>query len=157
LYPSFGFPGIYRQTLWDPRLGHLSPPFHMQDGGLGMENMSFDDLGLLLGVIETRMVLHILVHRLRFPVLQCDIFTYSVSILIPPPYACLKCELLLCSLDLVACIMIALSCILLLVRLDLFTILCHNALVTTHVCSIMVFVSSVDVTFSWQVSTPVLR
>jgi hypothetical protein len=46
-----------------------------------MENMSFDDLGLLLGVIETRMVLHILVHGLRFPVLQSDIFTYSVSIL----------------------------------------------------------------------------
>jgi hypothetical protein len=29
-----------------------------------MENMSFDDLGLLLGVIEIRMVLHILVHEL---------------------------------------------------------------------------------------------
>jgi hypothetical protein len=43
------------------------------------------------------------------------------------------------------------------VRLDLFAALCHNALVTTHVCSIMVFVSSVDVTFSWLVSTPVLR
>jgi hypothetical protein len=28
------------------------------------ENMSFDDLGLLLGVIETRMVLHILIHGL---------------------------------------------------------------------------------------------
>jgi hypothetical protein len=27
-----------------------------------MENMRFDDLGLLLGVIEIRMVLHILVH-----------------------------------------------------------------------------------------------
>jgi hypothetical protein len=29
-----------------------------------MENMSFDDLSLLLGVSETRMVLHILVHGL---------------------------------------------------------------------------------------------
>jgi hypothetical protein len=29
-----------------------------------MENMSFDDLGLLLGVIEIWMVLHILVHGL---------------------------------------------------------------------------------------------
>jgi hypothetical protein len=29
-----------------------------------MENMSFDDLGRLFGVIETRMVLHILVHGL---------------------------------------------------------------------------------------------
>jgi hypothetical protein len=47
-----------------------------------MENMSFDDLGLLLGVIEIRMVLHILVHGLRFLILQCDIFTYSVSILV---------------------------------------------------------------------------
>jgi hypothetical protein len=31
------------------------------------ENMSFDDLSLLLGVIEIQMVLHILVHGLRFP------------------------------------------------------------------------------------------
>jgi hypothetical protein len=29
-----------------------------------MENMSFDDLGLLLGVIEIWMILHILVHGL---------------------------------------------------------------------------------------------
>jgi hypothetical protein len=43
------------------------------------------------------------------------------------------------------------------VRLDLFTALCHSALVATHVCSVMVFISSVDVTFSWLVSTPVLR
>jgi hypothetical protein len=57
------------------------------------ENMSFDDLGLLLGVIEVRMVLHILFHRLRFSVLQCDIFTYSMSILIHSPYAYLKCEI----------------------------------------------------------------
>jgi hypothetical protein len=34
-----------------------------------MENMSFDDLGLLIKVIEIRVVLHILVHGLRFPVL----------------------------------------------------------------------------------------
>jgi hypothetical protein len=47
-----------------------------------MENISFDDLSLLLGVIEIRVVLHILVHGLQFPVLQCDIFSYSVSFLI---------------------------------------------------------------------------
>jgi hypothetical protein len=69
LYPSFGFPSIYRLTLWDPRLGHLSPSFHMQDGGFGKENMSLDDLGLLLGVIEIQMVLQILVHGVRFDVL----------------------------------------------------------------------------------------
>jgi hypothetical protein len=31
-----------------------------------MENMSFDDLGLLLGVIEIWVVSHILVHGLQF-------------------------------------------------------------------------------------------
>jgi hypothetical protein len=46
---------------------------------------------------------------------------------------------------------------LLLVRLDLFATLCHNALVMTHVYSVMVFVSGIDVTFSWLVFTPVLR
>jgi hypothetical protein len=60
-----------------------------------MENMSFDDIGLLLGVIEIRMVLHIHVHRLLFPVLQSDIFTYYVSILIHSPYGYLKCEIVL--------------------------------------------------------------
>jgi hypothetical protein len=60
-----------------------------------MEKMSFDDLGLLLEVIEIQMVLYILVHELRFPVLQCDIFTYSVSILIYSLYAYLKCEITL--------------------------------------------------------------
>jgi hypothetical protein len=34
-----------------------------------MENMSFDDLDLLFGVIKIRVVLHILVHGLQFPVL----------------------------------------------------------------------------------------
>jgi hypothetical protein len=59
-----------------------------------MENMNFDDLDLLLGVIEIHMVLHILIHGLRFPVLQCDIFTYSVSILILS-LCLLKCEIAL--------------------------------------------------------------
>jgi hypothetical protein len=60
-----------------------------------MENMIFDDIGLLLRVIEIRMILHTLVHELLFPILQCDIFTYSVSILIHSPYAYLKCEIAL--------------------------------------------------------------
>jgi hypothetical protein len=34
----------------------------MQDGGFGKENMRFDDLGLLLGVIEIQMVPHMLAH-----------------------------------------------------------------------------------------------
>jgi hypothetical protein len=60
-----------------------------------MENMSFDDLDLLLGVIEIQMVLHILVHGLRFPVLRYDIFTYFMSIVIHSPFACMKCEIAL--------------------------------------------------------------
>jgi hypothetical protein len=81
-----------------------------------MENMSFDDLNLLLGVIEIRVVLHILVHGLQFPVLQCDIFTYYMSILIHSLLRVLiMWNLFMCSLNLIACIIIALSCILLLV------------------------------------------
>jgi hypothetical protein len=34
-----------------------------------MENMSFDDLGLLLEVIDIQMVLHMLVHGIQFDVL----------------------------------------------------------------------------------------
>jgi hypothetical protein len=34
-----------------------------------MENISFDDLGLLLGVIEIQMVLHMLIHDVQFNVL----------------------------------------------------------------------------------------
>jgi hypothetical protein len=36
-----------------------------------MDNMSFDDLDLLLGMIEIRMVLHILVHGHQF--LCCNV------------------------------------------------------------------------------------
>jgi hypothetical protein len=32
-----------------------------------------------------------------------------------------------------------------------------DALVATHVCFVMVFVSHVDMTFSWMISTPVVR
>jgi hypothetical protein len=46
---------------------------------------------------------------------------------------------------------------LLLVSLDLFAALYHNALVTTHVYSVMVFITGVDVTLNWLVSTPILR
>jgi hypothetical protein len=41
----------------------------MQDGGFRKENMSFDDLGLLLGMIEIQMVLHMLAHGVRFNIL----------------------------------------------------------------------------------------
>jgi hypothetical protein len=65
-----------------------------------MENMSFDDLGLLLGVIEIQVVLHIPIHGLRFPVLYCDIFTYYMSILIHYLLRLLiMWNLFMCSLD----------------------------------------------------------
>jgi hypothetical protein len=38
----------------------------MHDGGFGKENMNFDDLDLLLGVIEIHMVLYMLVHGIQF-------------------------------------------------------------------------------------------
>jgi hypothetical protein len=41
----------------------------MQDRDFGKENMRFDDLGLLLGVIEIHMVLHILAHDVQLDVL----------------------------------------------------------------------------------------
>jgi hypothetical protein len=66
-------------------------------------------------------------------------------------------KLLLYSLDLIARIIITLSSILLLMWLDLFAALCHNALFMIHVYSIMVFISGVDVIFSWLGFTPVLR
>jgi hypothetical protein len=34
----------------------------MQDGGFGKESMGFDDLSLLVGVIEIQIVLYMLVH-----------------------------------------------------------------------------------------------
>jgi len=102
--------------------------------------------------------------------LLCEL-SYTLS-----PYACLKCEIALVltwsrSMYYDCSILYLASCAtwfvrrlwsapvrlyLLLVRLDLFAALCHNALVTTHVCFVMVFVSSVDVTFSWLVSIPAL-
>ena len=65
-----------------------------------MENLSLEDLGLLLDVIEMWMVLHINVYNLEEQVLQCDIFTYFVSFLI---HSCLHmwlmCSLYYCGLD----------------------------------------------------------
>jgi hypothetical protein len=147
LFPCLGFPSIYRLTLWDPRLGHLSPSFHMQDGGFGIENMRFNDLNLSLGVIEIQMVLYMLVHGVRFDTvwhlhLLCE---YSHTL---PPYACLKCELLLCSLDLVACMIIALSYILLFMRLDLF-VACgvHRSYYSCFLCGLIC--SPLCVTMLW--------
>jgi hypothetical protein len=81
--------------------------------------MRFDDLGLLLGVIEIQMILHMLVHDVRFDILwhvhfYASLLRHSLHMLT------WNVKLLLCSLDLIACMIIALSCILLLVRLDLF-------------------------------------
>jgi hypothetical protein len=41
----------------------------MQDGDFEKENMSFDDLGLLLEVIEIQLVLRMLAHGVRFDIL----------------------------------------------------------------------------------------
>jgi hypothetical protein len=79
-----------------------------------MENMGFNVLGLLLGVIEIQVVLYILVHGLQFPMLQCDIVTYFVSVLIHSFLRLLiMWNLFMCSLD--HCIMYYNCSILLLV------------------------------------------
>jgi hypothetical protein len=154
LYPHLGFLSIHRLTPWDPRLGHL---------------------GLLLGVIEIQMVFICLI--MAFNSTYYDIFTfmwafsYILSLCLLEMWIALVLSwshsmyhnrsnlyLAFCAAWFVRRLWSAsIILYLLLMRLDLFTILCHSALVVTHVCSIMVFVSSVDVTFSWLVSTPVLR
>jgi hypothetical protein len=114
-----------------------------------MENMSFDDLGLLLGVIETQMVLHILVHGLRFPVLQYDIFTYPVSLLIHSLYAYLKYKIALvltwsCSMY-YNC-----SIILLLARLDVFAACgVHRSYHTCFLCGLICSPLSVTMLWLW--------
>jgi hypothetical protein len=151
-----------------------------------MENMSFDNLDLLLVVIEIRMVLHILVHDIHFPCcivtssLTMWAFSYTLS------FTLVVWNLFMCSLDyhsmyyncsilhLASCagevcwdlfswwahwLFTLFSTSLLLWTWSLFIwywskrdkeVLCH-ALVTTHVCSVMVFVSLVDMIFSWIV------
>jgi hypothetical protein len=92
----------------------------MQDGVFGMEYMNFDDLDLLLGVIEIQWFYISLF--MDFDSLCCNVtssltlwaFSYTLLMLT------WNVKLLLCSLDLVVCIIITLSCILLLVWLDLF-------------------------------------
>jgi hypothetical protein len=69
--PKYSLTNPLGSKIWTS----LSLSCHMQDGGIGMEDMSFDNLALLLGVIEIWVVLHMLVHGIRFPVLYCDIFT----------------------------------------------------------------------------------
>jgi hypothetical protein len=136
-----------------------------------MENMNFDDLGLLLEVIEIRMVLHILdsPYPLWHLHLLCE-HSHTLSLL------AWNVKLLLYSLDLIACIIIALSCILLLVRLDLFAacgvhwsdyscflcgLICSPLCVTMLWLWPMLFRHGVHFQyrceFSWLVFTPVLR
>jgi hypothetical protein len=156
-----------------------------------MKNMSFDDLSLLLGVIEIRVVLYILVHGLWFPVLYCDIFTYYVSVVIHsllrliimwnlfvlvltwPRSMYYNCSIL----HLASCVgevcwdlfhdeFIGYSPCFLFYGLDHYSYgpgskerkkFHANALVATHVCFVMMFVSHVDITFSCMVSTHALR
>jgi hypothetical protein len=128
-----------------------------------MENMRFGDLSLLLGVIDSP---------------YCSVTSSLILWAFSYTHFMLtwNVKLLLCSLDLVTYIIIILSCILLLVRLDLFAacgvhrshytyflcgLICSPFCVKCFgydpCCSVMVFIFGVDVTFSWLISTPVLR
>jgi hypothetical protein len=159
LYLSLGFLSIYRLTLWDPRLWHLSLSLSLvicrkEDSGWRTRTLTIS----VFCLEWLRYRWFFISSFIDFDSPYCSVtssltlwaFSYTRFMLI------WNVKFLLCSLDLITCIISALSCILLLVWLDLFTALCHSALVTTHVCFIMVFVSSIDVTFSWLVSIPVL-
>jgi hypothetical protein len=177
LYPSLGFPSIYRLTLWDPRLG---PIFLFSHAGWRLYEGEYEfwwsrsfawsdwDTDGTPYPCSWTSILRIAVWHLH---LLCEL-SHTLS-----PYACMKWEIALVlawprSMYYNCSILYLASCAawfvrrlwsasvilyLLLVQLDLFAALCHSALVATHVCSVMVFVSSVDVTFSWLFSTPVLR
>jgi hypothetical protein len=117
LYPRLGFLSIHRLTHWDPRLGHLSlfcVGRRIRDGeqepwwsqSFTWSDWDTDDS---LYVWSWCSIRHIVTSSLL-----CEL-SHTLS-----PYACLKCELLLCSLDLIACMIIVLSYILLFIRLDLF-------------------------------------
>jgi hypothetical protein len=121
LYPSHGFPSIYRLTLWDSRLGHLSlsPVIYRK------EDSEWRTWALMISVFCLEWLRYgwfsiFLFMDFDFP--YCSVtssltlwaFSYTLLIL------AWNVKLLLCSLDLIACIIIALSCILLLVQLDLF-------------------------------------
>jgi hypothetical protein len=63
--PKYSPTNPLESKTWTPP----SLSFHMQDGGFGKENMSCDDLSLLLGVIEIHMALHMLAHGVQFDIL----------------------------------------------------------------------------------------
>jgi hypothetical protein len=159
LYPHLGFLSIHRLSLWDPWLGHLSLSLSLVI--CRKEDSVWRTWALMISVFCLEWLRYGWFNICLFMVfdsMYCDIFTSMWAFSYTLPMLTWNEKLLLCSLDLLACIIIPLSCILLIVWLDLFTTLCHNFLVTIHVCSIMMFISSVDVTFSsWLVSTPVLR
>jgi hypothetical protein len=153
LYPSLAFPSIHRLTLWDPRLGHLSLSLLSYVGKMIWEgehelwwSRSFTwsdwDTDGSPYACSWR-----LIRRIVTSSLLCEL-SHTLS-----PYAYLKCGIAIvltwsrnmyydCSiLYLASCATWSVRCLwsapvrlyLLLVRLDLFTALCHYALVMTHV------------------------
>jgi hypothetical protein len=119
LYPSLGFPNIYRLTLWDSRLGHLSLVIYKEDSG-------WRTWALMISIFCLEWLRYewfSISLFMDFDSPYCSVtssltlwaFSYTLLLL------AWNVKLLLCSLDLIACIIITLFCILLFVRLDLFT------------------------------------
>jgi hypothetical protein len=109
--------------------------------------MRFDDLGLLLGVIEIQIVPHMLDHDVQFDILW-HLHFYVSCLIHSLRMLTLNVKSLLCSLDLVACMIIALSCILLLMRLDLFAACgVHQSHYSCLLCGLIC--SSLCVTLLW--------
>jgi hypothetical protein len=156
LYPSFGFPSIYRLTLRDQRLGYLS---------LSLFTCRMEALGW------RTWVLMILVFCLEW--LRHGWFSISLFMDFDSPYCSVTSsltlwaflytllmlawneKLLLCSLDLVACIIIALSYILLLVWLDLFAACrVHWSDYTCFLCGLICSLLCVTMPWLWPMFVP---
>jgi hypothetical protein len=122
LYPSLVFSTIYRLTIWDPRLGHISISLvicRKEDSGwrtwvLMISVFCLEWLRYGWFFIFLFMDFDSLYYSVTYS-LTLWAFSYTLSMLT------WNMKLLLCSLDLVACIIIALFCILLLMWFDLFT------------------------------------
>jgi hypothetical protein len=174
LYPSLRFPSIYRLTLWDPRLRPISLFSHagwrLWEGEHELwwsQSFAWSDWDTdgspyacswhSIRYIVTSSLLCEHSHTLSLYLLEMWIalvLSWSRSMY----YNCSILYLASCAAWFVLCLWSASVILYLrLVRLNLFTALCHSALVATHVCSIIVFIFSVDVTFSWLVSTLILR
>jgi hypothetical protein len=150
VYPCLRFLSIYRLTLWDPRLRHLSLLSYVgrriRDGEHELWwSRSFVwsdwDMGGSPYACSRRSIPYVVLWYLHF---SMSFLIHSLLMLT------WNVKLLLCSPDLVACIIIVLSCILLLVRLDLFAACgVHRSYYTCFLCGLICSLLCVTMLWLW--------